>query len=82
MSQRIFEEDCPGCRPVLLDSRTKQPLPKDSPEMSAVMLVWGAASSAEKEAFHAACCNNSRDPADLGPAQALVARIRAAMPTN
>ena len=82
MSRRIFDDNCPGCRPAIVDTRTGKVLPDSAPEMSAALAVWGRASPREREAFHAVCCLNSRDAADLGPAAALVERIKQALPST
>lgn len=52
MSQEKFNNDCPGCKPVLLDAKTKTALPDDSPAMIAIMKIWKTLTLEERESFH------------------------------
>jgi hypothetical protein len=79
MSLKYFEDDCPGCRPALLDMETKKPMPEDSPQMQAVLAVWDTTTPEERQAFHRFTCQNSRTPEDLKVINNLSARISAAL---
>jgi hypothetical protein len=57
-----FSDDCPGCRPVLLDLETGYPLAEDHPAMQTVISVWNKTTLEQREAFHAMMCQNSRKP--------------------
>lgn len=80
MSVDKFNDDCPGCRPALLNPTTKEVYPDDHPAMKAVLRVWDHDSTrAEREAYHEVCCGNSRDPTVLATADALVKKITTAL---
>ncbi len=81
MSLEAFEEECDGCKPALLDAKTMQPYPPESPEMKAVMAVWEKTTKEERVAWHAVTCQNSRSPADVIPAGAVARRIEEALKT-
>jgi hypothetical protein len=49
----------------MLDVRTQQLLPDDSPEMVAVLRLWNALSHEDKQAWHRFTCQNSRAVADI-----------------
>jgi len=74
-----FEDDCPECRPALIDTQTGQVLPEDHPTMRAVMRVWKDTSLAGRRAFHAFTCLNVRDPEIMGFIQSFNERIRRAI---
>lgn len=79
MSLEQHDDNCQGCRPALLDTSTNKPMPEDSPEMQAVLRVWGETTPAEREVFHRVTCLNSRDPADLAVMQSIATRMQAAL---
>jgi hypothetical protein len=79
MSLQKHDDDCPGCRPVLLDANTRQPLSSDSPEMQAVNRMWSSTTLDEREAFHRVTCLNSRADEDLTMVQDIAERISAAL---
>ena len=79
MSREQHDDNCPGCRPVLLDLTTKQPLPDDSPEMVACNEVWDGTNLIERQAWHRVTCQNSRLPGDLRLAGAIADRMKTAM---
>jgi len=60
-----FSDDCPGCRPAIMDLRTQKVLPEDSPEMVAIAVMWAETTLNERLVFHRVTCRNSRDPNDL-----------------
>lgn len=79
MSWEKFEEDCPGCRPVLLDAKTGKPFDPDHPVMKKINAVWENTTPEERQVFHRVTCNNSRDPGDLGLMRGLAERMRTAL---
>jgi hypothetical protein len=60
MSSDAFENDCPGCRPALLDVKTGKTFAADTPEMKVINCVWSGTTKGERQAFHAFTCQNSR----------------------
>lgn len=80
MSLETFDDDCPGCMPALIDMRTGQPLPADSPEMMSVHAMWRALTTfEERRAFHQVSCQNSREPEDMALMRTLLPKIKAAI---
>lgn len=65
MSWEKFNDNCAGCRPVILDVVTKKPLPDNHPAVVTMNRVWAGTSLQEREAFHRVTCLNSRDALDL-----------------
>jgi hypothetical protein len=63
MSREKFDENCEGCRPVLIGENG--PLPVDSPEVQAIRAVFEQQPLEVKKAWHAFTCLNSRQPHDL-----------------
>lgn len=72
MSKEKFEDECKGCLPAAIDSKTGKVLPADHPVMRSIMAVWSTLSLEDKEHFHNVTCKNSRAPEDL----AVIALIR------
>ena len=79
MSYDEFDDNCPGCRPAILDVKTGKVLPDDAPMMQAALGVWRTATTEEKRAFHRFCCFNSRDPEDVRLASGIAQRIEKAL---
>lgn len=79
MSFKKFEDDCPGCRPALMDAMTGEVIPESDPKMKAVLGVWAETTRREREAFHNVTCNNSRNVRDLALVNPLVQRMQQAM---
>ena len=69
MSKEHYEDDCEGCRPVLINPDTGQPLPENHPISQIVNGVFEKLSKQQKESFHKVCCLNSRDEQDLANVQ-------------
>lgn len=65
MSLREFDDDCPGCRPAILDLKTGKQVPMNSAAQQAVERVWARTSFEERRAFHRVCCQNSKNYMDL-----------------
>jgi hypothetical protein len=79
MSYETYEDDCPGCRPVLLDTRTGKQIPDDNPMMQVVLTLFEQLTLTEKQAWHRFTCQNSSAPADLKAVAMFQARIEAAL---
>lgn len=79
MSREQHDDDCPSCRPALLDLQTGHALPMTDPIMHRVMHVWRQTELAERQAFHRVTCLNSRAPDDLRVMAALSRRIQLAI---
>jgi hypothetical protein len=79
MSIAQFNDDCPGCRPAVLDPTTGHVLPPEHPVMVTVNSVWATTTLEERRAFHNVCCLNSRTPEDLKLVAGLNGRIQAAL---
>jgi hypothetical protein len=79
MSWQKYEDQCPGCTPVLADPVTLEPLPQDDPMTKAVMEVWAGTTLEERQAFHRFTCLNSRAADDLVIINELTRRIQAAV---
>lgn len=62
MSRDRFEEECPGCRPVLIDVKTGQACAPDSREQQVINALWDKTTKADRVAWHAVTCLNSRVP--------------------
>lgn len=79
MSRERFDDQCPGCRPIMLDVKTKKPLAADSVEMTIVNRVWSETSIEERRAWHRFTCQNSRAVEDLLHCKAFSDRLQAAL---
>jgi hypothetical protein len=79
MSYSVFSDDCPGCRPALIDLATGKPYPPDSPMMQAMDVVWASLTLDQKKSFHRATCLNSRAPTDLLVMRVITERFKTAM---
>lgn len=82
MSNKVFDDNCPGCRPVLVDPDTCKKLDSSHSAMQAVDRVWASTTRKEREAFHNVCCNNSRDTEDMHHMQNIVRMIESLTKTN
>lgn len=82
MSRQIFDDECPGCRPVIIDPATRKVLADESPIVQSMNKIWSESSRSEREAFHRVTCLNSRNPEDLTVMQSLVKRIESACQEN
>lgn len=79
MSKEKFNPHCEGCKPVVIDMATGQPLPDDGPVMQLVMGVYNSFTYAEKESFHAVMVLNSRKPEDLTVCEKINEAVKMAM---
>jgi hypothetical protein len=78
MSRKAFSEDCSGCRPALLDPKTRRPLPNNDPAVILVNKVFDELSQADKVAWHRFACLNARDLEAIMAAKRLADRFEAA----
>lgn len=76
MSREKFDDNCPGCRPVILDRKTGRPMPEDDLVVQKMMAVWAGTTYAQREAFHNVMCLNSRDPTDLVLVKMIVDQLK------
>ena len=79
MSWEKFDDECPGCKPALIDLKTNKVKPDDSPEMIAIFSLWKETTLEERQAWHRACCSNSKDKEDRRIVNGLVGRIEKAL---
>ncbi|MHA2427585.1 MAG: hypothetical protein ACXADB_06145 [Candidatus Hermodarchaeia archaeon] len=80
MEDHEFCDDCPGCRPAMLNPLTGQVYPKDSPEMQAVDAVWDNETTyAERKAFIEVTLKNSRLPHELKLFEAVGEKMKRAL---
>jgi hypothetical protein len=77
MSREIFDDNCPGCRPAILDPQTKRVLPDDDPMMVKMLEVWAETTLGERQIYHRVMCLNSRDPLDLFIVRGIIERFEA-----
>lgn len=81
MSKEQYQPNCPGCLPALMNLKTGEVMPMDSPEMKAIMAYWQTTTLAERQAWHEFTCQNSREPQILAVASRLAAGMTKAMAT-
>jgi hypothetical protein len=79
MSKHKFDDDCPGCRPALVDVETGKAMPQNHPTMVRVNEVWAETTLQEREAFHQVTCLNNRSTENLKLAMAITRRIQDAL---
>lgn len=65
MPMNQFSDDCPGCRPAILDLTTNAALPDDHPMMLKILKIWKRTTYEQRQAYHRVMCQNSRAVADL-----------------
>jgi hypothetical protein len=76
MSLEVFDDNCPGCRPAILDVKTGKVLPDDDPIMARMLTIWANTTLGERRAFHRVMCLNSREPLDLFLVRGLTERLK------
>ena len=72
-----FDDNCPGCRPAILDVKTGKVLPDDDPIMAKMLGVWATTTLTQRRTYHCVMCLNSRDPIDLLIVQSIIDRFQA-----
>jgi len=78
MSRALFNDECPGCRPAMVDVKTKRVFADDSVEMTIVNRLWSETTIDERRAWHRVTCQNSRSLVDVQITKAFVDRLEAA----
>jgi hypothetical protein len=78
MSRERFDDECPGCRPMMVNMQTKRPYADDSVEMTTVNRLWSETTLDERRAWHRVTCQNSRSLVDVQIAKTFVDRLEAA----
>ncbi len=76
MSKEQYDDNCEGCKPVIIDPETGEPLSASHPVMEVVQKIFTDLSREHKESFHRFCCLNSRAPEDLAAIQHIQQKIR------
>lgn len=76
MPMNQFSDDCPGCRPAMLDVETGKVLPDDHPMMKKVLEIWQTTTLAERQAFHRVMCQNSRAVSDIAVVGKIVNQLQ------
>jgi len=76
MAVKRFDDECPGCRPAMINGHTKQPYPDASAEITIVNRLWAETMSAEREVWHRVTCQNSRSIVDVQLAQRFADRVQ------
>lgn len=79
MSWEKHEDDCPGCRPAMMNLKTHEVLPDDSPEMVAILGVWSKTTLEQRQAWHRITCQGSKNPADHELVRPFIEESQAAM---
>lgn len=80
LEEHEFCDDCPGCKPAILDIKTNKPLPSDDPLMKAVMFMWkNGTTYQERKAYIEVTLHNSRLPSDLRLAGMVFEKIKEIM---
>lgn len=81
--QHEFCDECPGCRPGLLDIHTGKPLPQDKEPMISILRMWrGQTSYAQRKAYVNVMVNNSRDESDIKLTMEVVNKIQVILKRN
>jgi hypothetical protein len=78
MSDDHFDDECPGCRPAMVDVKTGCLCADDSVEMTIVNRLWSKTTIEERRAWHRVTCQNSRSLVDVQIVKAFADRIEAA----
>jgi hypothetical protein len=78
VSEKAFVDDCPGCRPALLDPKTGTLLPQDDPFVVLVNKIYDELSRADKVAWHRFTCLNARDLVTVSAVKRFSDQIEAA----
>lgn len=82
MGRHEYREDCPDCQPALVDPSTGEVMSKTSEEMVRIMKMWWKRPFEERRAYMNVTLHNSRLPADIILAEAIVRRIQAILDTS
>lgn len=73
MEDHEFCDNCSGCRPSLIDTKTKQRMADDNPIMIKINQIWDNETTyAQRRAFIKVTLHNSRNLVDLRRMQEVV----------
>jgi hypothetical protein len=81
MSWSRFDDDCPGCKPSLINMKTGKPYKDDSLLMQAILEMWNTTTLEERKAWHDVCCyrpgstDKPPTPEQIKLAQGLASRM-------
>ena len=78
MSRVLFDDECPGCRPAMMDVKIRRLFADDSVEMTIVNRLWSETTIEERRAWHRVTCQNSRSLVDMQFTNAFADRLEAA----
>lgn len=73
-----FSDECPGCRPMMVDAKTGSPYANDSVEMVIVNRLWSETTLDERRAWHRFTCQKSCSLVDVQIAKTFADRLEAA----
>lgn len=76
MPMNQFSDDCPGCRPAILDFATGKALSDDHPVMQKMLSIWLETTYEERQAYHRVMCQNSRAITDLMIVEVIVKKLK------
>ncbi len=62
---RVYDDNCRGCQPCLMNMETREKYPENSLETITLRAIWKGLTLDEKQAYHRAAFWNSLDPQDL-----------------
>jgi len=80
MEDHEFCDDCPGCRPAMIDAETGKVMSPDSREMQIVNQVWDNETTyAERKAFIEVTLKNSRLPNEMKLFEAVGEKMKRAL---
>jgi hypothetical protein len=82
MSWEHFDDNCPGCKPAIIDAITRKVLPDDHPIVVAAMAGFAETTLAERQGWHRFTCQNSRAPEDIAAARAVTFRMEQKMKSS
>jgi hypothetical protein len=78
MSWETYDDECLGCKPILVDPVTFKPIyPDHHPVMQAVFKFWKTVGKEDKLIWHRVTCLNSRRPDDLKAMEILMEKMQA-----
>lgn len=63
-SNHEYDENCPGCQPVLFDIKKQQPMDEKEPVMAVVLAAFKACSMIQKRAWHRVVVGMSQNEKD------------------
>ena len=76
-----YDDDCPGCRPAIVDVETGKVMSPDDPVMRRMMEIWANTTLPQRRAYHRVMCLNSRDPLDLVVVQGIIGQLQESSPS-